>query len=368
MDKQQVLQRTQLIALTGSRAYKIHNPDSDSDYKGICIGLPAHYYGFSKFEQMDKGWEGTEAPFDYLGRDTVIFEIRKFFNLAFDNNPNILDMLYSPDYKLLTPIGEKLLENRDIFISKRCMKTFSGYAYAQARKIESHRKWLLSPPKTPPTLEQFGLTEQTILSKTELHSFLEYLYQLMRDKIEYIEEKGLVEEGLIKTLQADIDFKQIVTVQGLPEETLQKVKDLTGATDNYIEKLQKTHSYNTAKKHWDSYQEWKKHRNRERAVLESKIGYDSKHGGHLIRLMRMGCEILEGKGILVDREVAGDAEEIRNIRNGNVPYEQLMEEFNKLNAKLEVLYKESTIPYGPPKEKIENLCIELVEHAFHKGL
>ena len=49
-------------------------------------------------------------------------------------------------------------------------------------------------------------------------------------------------------------------------------------------------------KHWDSYQTWKTHRNPTRAELEPQHGYDTKHAMHLIRLMRMGLEVLETLG------------------------------------------------------------------------
>ena len=51
--------------------------------------------------------------------------------------------------------------------------------------------------------------------------------------------------------------------------------------------------YRAAMKHWDSYQAWKTHRNPARAELERQHGYDTKHAMHLIRLMRMGLEVLE---------------------------------------------------------------------------
>lgn len=361
MNHSTALNRTQILALTGSRAYKINNPDSDSDYKGVCVGLPEHYVGFTSFEQIDKGWENISIEgFDYLGRDTVIFEIRKFFKLAIDNNPNILDLLYSPEYKILTPAGQRIIEVRDEFISKKSKFKFCGYAYAQFKKIESHRKWLLDPPTEEPKLEDFGLSQEHRLDKTQVNAFIEFLYFLIQRRIEFAEEAEILEKYLTDVLKAEIDFKQPM-LQGIPEKCLDYAREWTGASDNFTLLLHKQQQFNTAKKHWDNYQQWKKSRNPERAALEAKIGYDSKHGGHLIRLMRMGCEILEGKGVLVDREIAGDAEEIRNIRNGNVPYEDLIEEFERLNQRIEDLYKTSTLQYSPPQKKLEELCAEIIE-------
>ena len=360
MDSKQVLDRTILITLTGSRAYGISNPDSDSDYKGICIGLPKHYLGFESFEQKDKNWEGTLAPFDYLGRDTVIYELRKFFKLALDSNPNILDILYSTEYKLLTPVAERILEVRDDFVSKKAKTSLSGYAYSQYHKIQTHRKWLLNPPTHEPTLEEFGLSDNYRLDKTQLNAFLEFLYFLIQRRIEFAEEAEILEKYMSEMLRSDIDFKAAI-MNKIPEECLEYVKDFTGASDNFTLLLHKQQQYNTAKKAWINYQEWKKNRNRERAVLEAKIGFDSKCGAHLIRLMRMGCEILEGKGVIVDRRVAGDAEEIKAIRNGNVGYEIILDEFERLKQKSEELHKTSTLQQRPKREKLGALCEEIIQ-------
>ena len=58
-------------------------------------------------------------------------------------------------------------------------------------------------------------------------------------------------------------------------------------------------------KHWDSYQTWKTHRNPARAELERQHGYDTKHAMHLIRLMRMGLEVLETGDLGVRRDAVG---------------------------------------------------------------
>ncbi|NER49331.1 MAG: hypothetical protein F6J92_22090 [Symploca sp. SIO1A3] len=44
--------------------------------------------------------------------------------------------------------------------------TYAGYGYAQIRKLESHRRWLLNPPTQAPQLEDFGLEPPSSLSPT----------------------------------------------------------------------------------------------------------------------------------------------------------------------------------------------------------
>ena len=165
-------ERTVLLTLAGSRAYGTHASFSDVDLKGVCIQPSDYAKGFLfRFEQADKpshinkfsdllSEEEKEAASKF-GLEGTIYEIRKFFKLASDNNPNILDVLFcrDSDIKYITPIGKKLRDKRDIFLSKKSRFTFCGYAFAQLKRIKTHRSWLLNPPSGKPTRKELGLPE-----------------------------------------------------------------------------------------------------------------------------------------------------------------------------------------------------------------
>ena len=70
-------------------------------------------------------------------------------------------------------------------------------------------------------------------------------------------------------------------------------KRMIAFPENFIAYLQKENAYNRAVQMWEQYNKWKDTRNEKRAALEAKYGYDTKHGMHLIRLMRQCKEILE---------------------------------------------------------------------------
>ena len=72
-------------------------------------------------------------------------------------------------------------------------------------------------------------------------------------------------------------------------------------------------AYRQARRDWENYQSWKKNRNPARARLEAQFGYDTKHAQHLIRMLRMGIEILRDCEVRVRRK---DAAELRAIRAG----------------------------------------------------
>jgi predicted nucleotidyltransferase len=77
--------------------------------------------------------------------------------------------------------------------------------------MEIDRKWLLNPPtkKPIPIPIDFGI-------EYELDAFLEYLYLLIRGKIEFLEES----DQLYKSLTADIDFEGILKQYSLADEAL----------------------------------------------------------------------------------------------------------------------------------------------------
>lgn len=85
---------------------------------------------------------------------------------------------------------------------------------------------------------------------------------------------------------------------------------------------------------------------------------NTKHGMHLVRLMRMCREILEGKGVIVRRP---DAEELLQIRAGALPYEELVTWAQKQDKELEEVAKTSPLPHAADRKKLNQLCMEMVE-------
>lgn len=291
---------TILLTVTGSRAYGTNLPTSDYDYKGVAVPPIEYFVGFAnKFEQQQ---QLVSNGFEH---DKTVYDIRKFFSLATACNPNIIEMLWLDDYKKLTVVGRKLVENRTIFLSKRAKHTFSGYAHAQLKRINSHRKWLLDPPKHEPCRAEFGLPESRINGDPNSSTY------------NFIGES------------AGIAF------------------DLLAKEKRYADALNQ----------WKQYKNWLATRNPERAALEAKCGFDGKHASHLIRLLRMAVEILDGKGVIVKRP---DAADLIEIRQGNWTYAMLMDEADALEKRCEQLYQTSTLQHTPSVARLDALCKDIV--------
>jgi hypothetical protein len=363
MDRITVEEGLILLALTGSQAYGTAIESSDCDYKGVFIAPKDYYLGFKSVEQKDSGWDtepGT-GEFPYLDRikDCVVYELRKFLTLVGNNNPNILETLWLDDefYCHISPVGAKLLSYREAFLSQKVRGSFAGYGYAQIRRVENHRKWLLKPPSRKPVPQDFGLDEEDYkpLTKSDINAFLEFLYMLVRDAIEFLEPS----QELYDLLVERIDFKGILKQHLLPEELLPKVQEYTRASNDFIHLLHVSQAYRAALAEWDAYCRWNQSRNPQRKALEAKCGYDAKHMAHCIRLLRMGIEVLKSGVLKVNRKKAGDAHYLLSIRQGNVAYEEVKEVAENLFQEIQGVT--STLPKQVDREFLNSVCVELVE-------
>lgn len=300
---------TILLVKHGSHAYGLNTPESDLDVKGVAIPPREYFFGFlKKFEQAE-----------FKPPDTTIFDIRKFFQLAADCNPNIIEVLWVDDSDVIyeNGFGAWLRDIRKRFLSQKAKYTFSGYAIAQLKRIKTHRKWLLSPREKQPTRTEFSLPETSLLSAD------------MIGAIQSVLERGGSESQY---------------------------------SENVMEIYQRERAYHNAMTGWQQYQLWKKNRNPARAALEAKMGFDGKHAAHLVRLMRACREILTTGEVVVKRP---DREEILAIRNGAWTYDQLIEWAERQDADMDELLKTSTLPHAPDRNYLDGQCRAMIEGVLH---
>lgn len=111
-------------------------------------------------------------------------------------------------------------------------------------------------------------------------------------------------------------------------------------------------------KHWDSYQTWKTHRNPARAELERQHGYDTKHAMHLIRLMRMGLEVLETGDLRVRRD---DADELSAIRDGAMGFDELLAAATGLQKSMEKAAAMTSLPADVDRDRVDVLLAAMLE-------
>lgn len=352
MDRDFVEQNTIFSTIVGSVAYGTNTPESDMDVRGIAI-IPdlKYYFGYlDHFEQFEDNVE-----------DLVIYDIRKAFKLISDANPNMLDLIYTPErfHKKVHPIFEKVLDNKDKFLSKKARFTYTGYAFAQLKRIKTARSWLLNPPKKKPERSDFGLPDEKIITRDDLGAFEWVMAHLLKDTIEYLNLSDETKDEL-----KEANWIGLVQRGGIPDNCFDDAQKITGASDEWMEAMKREQAYLRAKQHFDSYSQWKNGRNKKRAALEEKFGYDSKHASHLVRLMRMGKEILSGQGVQVFRP---DREELKAIRDGAWTYEQIEEYAQTTEKEIIDLYTTSNLPKEPNRKFLNKLCVDIIQDYINQN-
>ncbi len=360
MKRKEVESCTILLSLTGSRLYGIDNPESDYDYKGICIPPVQYFFGDSTFDQLES-FVDPDCLYPVLtNTDSQIYNLKKYVHLALLNNPNILELLWvAPEHYIVrTELADRLIGLRDLFLSTKVYYSYSGYAYAQIRKVKTHKGWLDAYRANsdffnePPNPKDYGL-EENPLRKEQLNAFLEFLYVLLEDAAQYHQIK---EEVFSK-----FDFKGLLKQKQLDEKLLDTVQYYTRSTNDFMTLLHNTQRYRQALQEYEAFHSWKANRNSKRAALEEKTSFDCKFVAHAYRLLKSGIEILNGEGVIPDRRVAGDADYIRSIRNGEVEYEDIMHQVDVLMQDLETAKNNTRLPKTPYRKIIEEEVVSIVK-------
>jgi hypothetical protein len=267
----------------------------------------------------------------------------------------MLDLLYTDErfHQVVTPYWKRVLADRDAFLSKKVRYSYTGFAFSQLKRIKTARAWLLNPPKKKPERSDFGLPGEKILTKDNIGAYLWIMANLLDNSIEYLNLTDATKEELGK-----VNWIGLAQQKGVPERATMAIQELTAASDAWMEAMKKEQGYMHAKRHWDAYQSWKQNRNKYRAILEEKCGYDAKHAATLIRLMRMGKEIISEGKVIVYRP---DRDELKAIRNGCWTYDQVEEYAHTMEAEITRLSATSKLPEKPNKPALDKLCVDIIQ-------
>ena len=118
---------TILKVQAGSHSYGTNTPESDEDFRGIIVPPLEYFFGLKHFEQFAPNINSDHG-------DIVLYDIRKFFQLACAGNPSVLEIFKAP--RIICLINFMHLYNLwDAIISKSIVRPHLGMSQSHMARI-----------------------------------------------------------------------------------------------------------------------------------------------------------------------------------------------------------------------------------------
>lgn len=277
----------------GSHLYGLNRPDSDEDFVSVFIPHPEYLLGLKNVEEVDRSTKSskTDRRNTEEDKDDKSYALAKFVRLLFQNNPNVLELLFTNYDNMIsaTPEFKELQANYHRIVSKEAYKRFMGYAYEQRKKLEvkaNRYKGLVEAVDWLETCHSFSIRESTAKMSEQIASFL--------------------------------------------NETVKHYKGLKGNTESFHVGLPVKTVYEKLRDERDKYG-W-----RVKTDSFDKLAYDIKFGYHLIRLMVEAEELITTGRLFFPIR---DNEDIIRVRNGDVELDELYHMYDERKARVDRLFE-----------------------------
>lgn len=336
--------------VSGSKSFGLDTSTSDTDLKGVFYLPKEHFYGLDYIPQISNETN-----------DEVYYELGRFVELLLKNNPNILEILATPEDCIVYkhPIMNHL--TIEDFLSKRCKDSFAGYAMTQIKKARGLKKKIVNP-----------------MSK-ERKNLLDFCYVLKGNETltlpDWLNLNKLKQEdcGLIKLPNAkggfalfydtnvSLGYKGVIKSDWSDEVSLSSVPKSEKVKAYLFCNIE---GYSKYCKKYTEYWEWIDKRNEERYNTNKKHGknYDSKNMMHTIRLLETAERIFIKKELTIR---VTNRVELLQIKSGEMEYEALLNKADDLLASINAYYQKSDLPDTPDKKKILQLLVLMRNELYH---
>lgn len=332
----------------GSHAYGTNIASSDIDFRGVFVADPINLRTpFYTVKEVD----------DKTEEDTKFYELSQFMRLALDCNPNVIETLWvdPKDVVITSPGYELMYAARHELVSSKIAFTTTGYALAQLKRIKGHNKWINQPqPEAAP---------QPV-------DFVSLVHNFTPDQVFKLNLRDISEDYRLVPFSGDTyGVFEMAGYRPFNPDTGSLNTDYEGdshklGTPDYVVKFNRE-VYVNAKETHSHYWEWKKNRNQKRSALEEQFGYDTKHAMHLVRLLRMGAEVLQTGELNVFRP---DAAELLSIRNGAWSYDKIVKYAEDMNEwVLKVLYPATALPKKPNIARAAQLMMDVQDAMWARS-
>ena len=309
-----------LLGLAGSYSYGTNNENSDIDFRGITLNKKSDLTGLTIFEQYVDD-----------NTDTVIYSFNKIIKLLMSCNPNTIELLglKLEHYLFLNDLGKKLIDHRELFLSKLAIYSFGGYAQAQLRRLQN----ALARDNYPQAEKEKHILNSI---KTAMYE-LKLRYQKFTDDNVKLYIDKAVNKDFVSEIYLDINLKHY---------PLRDYKNLWADMHCIVKDYDKIGTRNRKK----------------------DDNHLNKHAMHLLRLFMMAIDILEEGKIVTYREKEHDL--LVSIRKGDFQNSDgsFKKEFFDLVSEYEEKFnrasQRTSLPDEPDFDKIQDLVMEINEEVI----
>jgi len=338
-----------LECISGSKAYGLDTATSDTDIKGVYLLPKPIYYGLNYIPQINNETN-----------DIVFYEFRRFMELLLQNNPNILELLNTPESVIVYKHPFLNDIKSEYILSKLCKNTFGKFALSQIKKAKGLNKKIVNP-----------------VSK-ERKSVLSFCYvnygQGAIPIQKYLEIKGWKKEncGLV-------NIRYMKDVYGLYYNKAPKYNGIIRSANSSdvclssvpLGEIQEAllyfnkSGYSTYCKEYREYWDWVDKRNDARYENTQSHGknYDAKNMMHVFRLLDMAIEIGKEKKVNVKRP---NRDFLLDIKAGKFEYTDLLKMADEKQEEMEAAFEQSSLPEKPDVDLINKLTYTLRNRLYQE--
>lgn len=309
--------------LFGSHLYGTNTPTSDTDYKAVHVPdakeilLQRVRDSVHNFRPKEEGQKNQPGDVDEES-----YSIQRYLQLLSDGQTVAIDMLFAPDSRLLykSDLWDYIRRHKDKLLTKKSI-AFVGYCRTQANK--------------------YGIKGSRVAAAKKAADYF------MREAEWRPHEKVGFFENELRDLCGD-EHTNIV----------QQVVNKAGDIGTYFECCNRKVDFNATVKqaHEIFARIYNEYGARARQAQDNE-GIDWKALSHAVRVGREAIELLTTKNITFPLP---DSKHILEIKQGNLPYQQVAEEIEQILVDVEAASVASDLPENVDKAFIDETV--LLEH------
>ncbi len=380
--------------IRGSHLYGLNNEYSDVDTGGVFICTVKELLGCF----------GYKPQVSDSRQDNTWYEVGELVRLLLKSNPTMLECLFVPKEKILSPVNplmQMILDQREQFLSKQCFNPFFGYARQQIEKARGFNKKIVNPVTERLTPFDFiytfkgqGSTKfRDWLANRSLHQEccglvnvpnMQDIYGVYYDfgthvsaykdwkedmpfllfSCEYFADGNLEETKVRLAAMTPLGYRGVINVEADGNELrLSSIEDKDDRPVCFVSYNQ--NGYSSHCRQYAEYQDWVRNRNPKRYESNLDKNYDSKNMMHCFRLMHTAAEIAEGKGMILER--TWDRQFLLDVRNHKYEYEEIVEKLEEDKERMNRLMEQSTIREKIDVGLVNDLMIEIRKRQLGFG-